>query len=122
GALQRANRTTFANRSRVRTAGAGKSVRGRHPDILIGDDVLTEMDAKSLIEREAKKRWWKATVEGMTHPGTPRWVAGYGRIWFPPTRVYLVGTPFHAEDLLMSMRENPVYAFARYAAEFDPAE
>ena len=38
----------------------------------------------------------------------------------PATRIRLVGTPFHTDDLLMSMRRNPVWAFYRYAAEFDP--
>jgi hypothetical protein len=40
----------------------------------------------------------------------------------PATKVHLVGTPFHQQDLLMSMRSNPVYEFRRYAAEFDPAD
>jgi hypothetical protein len=39
----------------------------------------------------------------------------------PPTRIMLVGTPFHERDLLMSMRGNPLYRFRRYAAEFDLA-
>lgn len=38
----------------------------------------------------------------------------------PPTRVHLVGTPFHQQDLLMNMAENPLYTFRRYAAEYEP--
>ncbi len=37
----------------------------------------------------------------------------------PGTRIFLVGTPQHQNDLLMSMRENPTYHWRRYAAEFD---
>jgi hypothetical protein len=36
----------------------------------------------------------------------------------PATRIMLVGTPFHQQDLLMGMRDNPIYSFRRYKAEF----
>jgi hypothetical protein len=99
----------YANGSRITVAGVGKSVRGAHPDM-------------SLTEHQRKKleRWWFGTVGGMAHPGTSRVVRGYGRLHFPPTQVFLVGTPFHAQDLLMNMRTNPLWEFRRYAAEFDP--
>ena len=109
---------TFANYSKVTVAGSGKSVRGAHPDLICGDDVLEEGNAQTAHQRRAMERWWLGTIAGMSHPGTWRAV-GTERVWMPPTRVFLVGTPFHQQDLLMSMRANPLYRFRRYAAEFD---
>jgi hypothetical protein len=108
----------FRNGSRVTVAGAGKSVRGAHPDVIIGDDVLEEGNCMTSFQRKRMERWWFGTIGGMTHPGTWRPVEGR-KVWMPPTRVFLVGTPFHRKDLLMNMRENPMYEYRRYAAEFD---
>lgn len=118
----------FANYARVTVGGAGKAVRGAHPDRVVGDDILSEGDANSSLHRRRQETWWKGTVGPMAHPGTWRRL-GWGdtnrysqRIWYPPTQIVLVGTPFHQLDLLMSMRTNPLYTFRRYDAEFEPEE
>jgi hypothetical protein len=112
----------YANGARVTVAGAGKSVRGAHPDTIIGDDVLEEH--LSLTEHQRKKttNWWFGAVGGMAHPGTTRMVRGHGRVRFPPTQIRLVGTPFHSQDLLMSTAKNLLWHYRRYAAEFDTAQ
>lgn len=118
-------RVVFANYATIDVAGAGKAVRGAHPDVIIGDDVLVEDKTHTALQRLRTSRWWNGTIGGMPHPGTLR-VLGKGdtakRVWMPPSRVYLVGTPFHKADLLMSMKKNPVYEFRRYAAEFHPGD
>jgi hypothetical protein len=114
--------TVYGNGSRVTVAGAGKSVRGAHPDRIVGDDVLTELSTMTEYQRKKTERWWKGTVQPMAHPGTTRNVRGYGRVRFPPTQIILVGTPFHASDLLMSMKSNRVWSYFRYAAEFDVSQ
>lgn len=115
--------TTYANFATVECAGAGKSVRGLHPDVIVGDDVLEEGNCLTSMQRKRMERWWFGTIGGMAHPGTTRVLGKTGiRVRQPPTKVHLVGTPFHAQDLLMNMRENPLYEFRRYAAEFDPSE
>lgn len=111
--------SVYANGSRLTVAGAGKAVRGAHPDIIIGDDVLEEGNCLTAHQRKKTAQWWFGTVSNMAHPGTTRFVKGK-RIDMPPTRVFLVGTPFHAQDLLMSMKENPMYRYRRYSAEYDP--
>ena len=126
GAHQRNSTTvTFANYSKVDVAGSGKSVRGVHPDVIIGDDVLEEGSTQTAMQRKRVEKWWLGAVGGMAHPGTKRTV-GRGElakdVMMPPTRVFLVGTPFHQQDLLMGMKDNPVYRFRRYAAEFHPDE
>jgi hypothetical protein len=116
----------FANGSMVTVAGAGKSVRGAHPDRIIGDDVLDEESSLSELGRKRTQRWWMGSIGGMAHPGTTRkvrtrWWDDRRILKMDPTRMWLVGTPFHDRDLLMTMRTNPVWRFHRYAAEFDPA-
>lgn len=114
--------STYANLSQVTVAGAGKGVRGAHPDVIIGDDVLEESLCATSYQRKKVERWWLGTVGGMRHPGTVRDLGPSVKVQMPPTRVYLVGTPFHQQDLLMSMRDNPLYRFRRYAAEFTAAD
>lgn len=114
--------TVYTNGSRVTVAGAGAAVRGAHPDVIIGDDVLEEESSLTEHQRQKTKRWWLGTVGGMPHPGKFRRVPQLGRVWMNPTQVFLVGTPFHASDLLMGMKTNEVYEYRRYAAEYDPAE
>lgn len=118
----------FANWSRVTVAGAGKAVRGAHPDRIVGDDVLTEETAGTAYQRRKVENWWFGTVGPMAHSGVRR-PLGWGRLrgrvpqWdYPATRILLVGTPFHQLDLLMSMRANPIYHFRRYSAVFCPSE
>lgn len=115
----------YANGSRVDVAGAGKAVRGVHPDLIVGDDVLEEGNSMTSHQRKVIGRWWSGTVGGMSHPGTTREVGtrvSTRMVTMPPTKVHLVGTPFHQQDLLMSMAQNPMYEFRRYAAEFDPMD
>lgn len=119
------DKLVLSNYATIEAAGAGAAVRGVHPDVIIGDDVLSEASANSAKARDGIQKWWFGAIVGMAHPGTNR-TLGEGKnsmeLWFPPTRVYLVGTPFHQQDLLMNMRKNPVWSYRRYAAEFHPSE
>jgi hypothetical protein len=98
---------SWSNGSRVKVAGAGKSVRGDHPDLIVGDDVLTEEATQTNHTRRKVESWWLGTVAGMAHPSTA---------------IHLVGTPFHARDLLMGLKTSPIYTWRRYQAEFEPHE
>lgn len=112
-----ARQTVYANTSRVTVAGAGKAVRGAHPDVIICDDVMEESRALTDYQRQKTKTWFFGSVSGMAHPGTSRSLGNGRRAKFPGTRIHLVGTPFHRSDLLMGMRDNPLYTFLRYSAE-----
>ena len=122
----------LANWSRIQVASIGKSMRGIHPDRIVGDDVLDEDTSMTDYQRRKMTGWWFGSVGPMAHPGTmrpmqwgllkPKGSSDIPMLRHPPTTITLAGTPFHQLDLLMSMRDNPVYAFRRYAAEFDPKE
>ena len=118
---QNSRKTVYGNSAQLIVRTTGQKVRGLHPDIIVGDDVLEEGNTLTHYQRKKVERWWFGTVEGMGHPGTWR-VVGGRKVWFRPTIIHLVGTPFHQSDLLMGMRTNPVYRFRRYAAEFDPGD
>lgn len=116
-----ADEAVYSNGSRITVAGAGKAVRSAHPDIIIGDDVLEEETCLTSYQRQKTSRWWFGTVSNMAHPGDTRTWRGVRRR-FAATKVFLVGTPFHGNDLLLGMRSNPLYRFYRYAAEFRPED
>lgn len=116
----------LGNWSRVSVGSVGKSMRGIHPDRIVGDDVLDESSTQTSYQRRMMESWWFGAVGPMAHPGVERPVQ-WGNlrppgpvqvVEHPPTKIILVGTPFHQLDLLMGMRENPIYVFRRYAAEF----
>ncbi len=117
----------FGNYSRVQVAGWGRRVRGPHPDRIVGDDVLSDETSDTAHQRAKVKRWWFGTVSNMAHPGTYRRL-GWGKLRsgkvevlrYSPSRIILVGTPFHQADLLLSMRTNRMWHFRRYQAEFYP--
>lgn len=118
--IRNARETRLLNSSRITVGSAGKAVRGGHPDLIIGDDVLEEKTCLTKHQRDKTARWWNGTVANMAHSGTVRRLPSGIKKRMPPTRITLVGTPFHRSDLLMSMRDNDLYAFRRYAAEYDP--
>jgi hypothetical protein len=118
-------RTVFANWSKVDVRGSGGGVRGLHPDLIVGDDVLDEENTRTGPQRRQVERWWSGTVGPMAHPGVERTIGSGPRqetVRMPPTWVHLVGTPFHNADLLMGLRSNPVYEWRRYSAEFNEAD
>jgi len=117
----------FGNYSRVTAASVGRSIRGVHPDRIVGDDVLTDASTATQLQREKIERWWFGTIAPLAHPGATR-PLGWGSVkpkgngqtlYHPATKIVLVGTPFHQNDLLMKMKTNSAYTFRRYSAEYD---
>ena len=84
--------------------GAGASVRGAHPDLIIGDDVLNDRNCENNQGREKIKKWWRGTVTNMAKP---------------TSAIILEGTVQHELDLLMSMKDNPSYRLKVYSAEVE---
>ena len=84
--------------------GAGASVRGTHPDLIIGDDVLNDANSETNQSREKIKKWWRGTVTNMCKP---------------TSAMILEGTVQHELDLLMGMKDNPSYMMKIYSAEVE---
>lgn len=91
----------FSNGFRVTVRGAEASVRGAHPDLIIGDDVLSDNNSNSNATREKVKNWWRRTVTNMAKPNS---------------KIIIEGTVQHELDLLMSLEDNPAYVWRRYPA------
>lgn len=117
--VMHAKEIVLGNDARITVRGSGSAVRGAHPDLVIGDDVQDENNTSTQMQREKLRQWWFGTVGGMAHPGTNRVVrVGRSAVMkdFPATRIVIVGTPFHALDLLMSCKQNEMYEFRLYSA------
>lgn len=123
--VMHAKEIVLANDARITVRGSGSAVRGAHPDLIMGDDVQDESNTSTQMQREKLRQWWFGTVGGMAHPGTNR-VVRQGRSAvmkdFPATRIVIVGTPFHALDLLMSCKDNEMYEFRLYSAAVPTGE
>jgi len=120
----------FSNWSRITVGSVGRAVRGLHPDRIVGDDILDETRTGTNLQRRRLEAFWLGAVGPMAHPGVYR-PLGWGNLkphgkvkaeFHPATKIILVGTPFHELDLLMSMKQNPIYQYRRYAAQFSPSE
>lgn len=112
------NQVVFANYAQVTVAGTGSAVRSEHPDRIVGDDVLNDGNTLTSYQRRKTHDWWFGTVSNMAHPGTIRDLPNGKRVAYPPTRIHLVGTPFHKKDLICGMKANPIYRYRRYSGEF----
>ena len=94
----------YSNGFRITGKGTGASVRGAHPDLIIGDDILDDDNSSTNMAREKVKRWWYGTVTNMAKP---------------TSAIIIEGTPQHELDLLMSLKDNPSYIWKRYPAEME---
>ena len=94
----------YSNGFRLTGKGTGASVRGAHPDLIIGDDILDDDNSATNMSREKVKRWWFGTVTNMAKP---------------TSAIIIEGTPQHELDLLMSLKDNPSYIWKRYPAEME---
>ncbi|RYF12882.1 MAG: hypothetical protein EOO40_00070 [Deltaproteobacteria bacterium] len=92
----------LANGHEIRVCGMGTKQRGFHPDLLIGDDILTDETAWSETVRKRQADYWHGAVTPMLNPGRQQIV---------------VCTPQAQNDLIMGdLRINPEYNFKSYPA------
>jgi hypothetical protein len=92
----------LANGHEIRVCGMGTKQRGFHPDLLIGDDILTDETAWSDTIRRRQADYWHGAVTPMLNPGRQQIV---------------VATPQAQNDLIMGdLRINPQYTFRSYPA------
>ena len=101
GAKWAAKEIVLSNGAEIRARGWGSSTRGGHPVWVICDDVLTDDVIYSEMQREKQRDYFFSAITPMVVPGG---------------QIGVIGTPFHAEDLYKSLRDNPEYYFQRYAA------
>lgn len=62
GKIWRDDEIELSNGVRILALGAGSQITGERPDCIIGDDIQTEKEAKSEIERASLDYWWYASV------------------------------------------------------------
>lgn len=89
----------FTNGSRIRAAGYGKAMRGRHPKYIVLDDPLNDESMWSETVRRKAEEYFKSAITNMVTPDG---------------QIIVVGTPFHAADLYGFLRKNEEYTFIRF--------
>ena len=101
------DRKVLSKDASVRAFGAGGPVVGSRLDLIILDDVLDFENTNT--DEQCKKivRWFDTTVF------TRLPVQGGGRIW-------VIGTPWHVEDLLHVLKERPAWASTVSSAVLNP--
>lgn len=62
------NEIRLSNGVEILSLGSGSQITGERPDIIIGDDIQTEKEAKSEIERASLDYWWMASVMNRPAP------------------------------------------------------
>lgn len=89
----------LTNGSRIRVAGFGKAMRGRHPKYVVLDDPINDEDMWSETVRRKNIEYFKSAITNMVpHDG----------------QLIVVGTPFSATDLYGYLRKNRSYVFAKF--------
>jgi hypothetical protein len=91
----------LANSSIVRARGYGVAVRGGHPGFVVLDDVLTDENIYSEIQREKVKEYFYSAITPMVIPGG---------------QTIVIGTPMHSFDLYGDLQNNPEYGHSHFPA------
>lgn len=107
--LNRAD-VVLTNGSRIRAAGYGKAMRGRHPKYVVCDDVLNDEDMWSETVRKKNISYFQSAISNMVMPSTQH------EDWFEGGQCLVVGTPYAVPDLYGYLAENKVYHFKKYPA------
>lgn len=92
-------RETIGRHPSVQAVGVGCDVLGNRIDNLIPDDVVRFENVRTDHERKKLNAWWNATLAGRL---TAR------------SRVFAVGTPWHAEDLMHLLAKRQGWFTKRY--------
>jgi hypothetical protein len=90
----------FKNGTSISIKGYGGEIRGRHPDWVVCDDVLTENQLYSKDARDKAYKWFMGTVRKLVIRG----------------QTIVVGTPFHEKDLYGKLKSNKHWKSLIYPA------
>lgn len=91
----------LVNESEISISSVGAASRGKHPNIVCADDVLSET---STISFGAIEDWFTGTVANLPVPEKP------------PGQILIIGTPFTHTDLYSKLQQNPEYTCLKYPA------
>jgi hypothetical protein len=101
-------RKTTAKDPSVRAYGVGsKALQGARLDILLMDDVCDRDNTNTVELRSKMVEWFDAVAFSRQTPGMR-------------FRVWVIGTPWHYEDLLHVLKERPAFASQVWSAVLNP--
>ena len=83
----------------------GSTTRGLHPALIVADDIVTDRNSMTTLQRNRVWRYLIGTIYPMVGP--------IGQLM-------VLGTPQHQQDALHRLRESPGWCWVKYrAADFD---
>ena len=91
------------NGTKVISASMGQSTRGAHPGTIIVDDLLDESTLYSKEQREKAITYFHSVIMNMVEPGG---------------HVFVVGTPFHNQDLYGDLKSKKGWHVREYPSIF----
>lgn len=91
----------LSNGVRITVSGYGSRIRGKHPDLLIMDDVLSDQNC---ITKELRDKTWRYYTRTI-HPMTKK-----------RTKILIMGTAQHPDDLLHKLSKLESVFFKKYQA------
>ena len=91
----------LANGVRIEIAGIDKRIRGRHPDLIILDDVLSDQNSST---KEARRKVWHYYIHVIVPMRKKK------------TQIIVIGTAHHPDDLLFTLAATGEYTFRKYQA------
>lgn len=97
----------LTNGTEIIAVGWGQATRGRHPILIVVDDVLTDKVLYFQTERERSHEYFLGTVSGMA---------------VPKTQIVCVGTIFHRQDMWSRLLDNKEYAYTIFPALRHPTD
>lgn len=101
------NRPTISKDPTVQAVGVQGSVLGSRLDLIVVDDLLDFENTRTAAARKKTIDWFDSTVLSR--------LTDHGRVW-------VIGTPWHPDDLLHVLSERPGWFYQRYSAVLNPRD
>jgi hypothetical protein len=100
------DRKTRAKDPSLQALGMYGAIVGSRLDFIVGDDVLDFESTRSEDQRKKAIEWWDSTV--------------VTRLYGEHAIMWVIGTPWHPDDLLHDLAKRPLFAARRYSAVLNP--
>jgi len=107
----------LTNRKVIRVKGIGSPLRGRHPQLVILDDVLNEKNSQTAEARAAIKKYFWEVVFPLADKGTLK-----ARQRGFTSQIVVVGTAQAVDDLYHDLQKNDVFNGEKLQAIIDEEE
>ena len=107
----------LSNGTTLKARSFGSRLRGRHPQLIIGDDILNEQNSLTPENRRETRKYFMEVVLPMKDKGLP---AQRAKGFF--SQIVLIGTAQDREDLYHELQKNPGFIGKKMKAVMDESK